>query len=580
MLFFLNYRIIFPLFTFSHFRLDDLTQTLKLRENRDSMFCMTEEINKNLVNPIGKDGDLDPVRDLSLNGASPVKCSLSNGVNKPPVVVILGHVDHGKSSLLCAIKDFKIMEKESGGITQHIGAYEVVLPAPTAETELSETNYERKITFIDTPGHEAFSAMRHRGAKIADIAVLVVDVVEGVKKQTKEAIEAAKKAQLPIIVALTKIDRKMEAQPEKVKKELSENGILVESFGGKIPAIETSSKTNQGIDELLETILLVAEMENLKTNLFEPSQGVVIESWIDQQKGILATLILEKGILKENEILGTVSSLGKIKRINNFYGKQIKQGFPSQPVQVLGFTTPPKIGEKFNVFPDIESAKKEIKKEKQSKSQVFLVTEGKKVLNIILKADVLGSLEAIEEILKNISQEEVILRILKSEVGEIGVSDIRLADGAKSKIFGFRVGMDNNTKFYGEQKKIFPKIFDVIYELIEEIRKAMEKLLEPEIKRINLGKIKIVALFKKKQDNQIIGGKVIEGEITRDVLAEVVRGEEMIGQGKIKNLQEEKKEIVSAAKGREVGMLFQGKVEVKEGDILNIFKEEKEKKFL
>ncbi|MBU2578821.1 GTP-binding protein [Patescibacteria group bacterium] len=517
-----------------------------------------------------------------------------NLVNKPPVVVILGHVDHGKSSLLCAIKDFKIMEKESGGITQHIGAYEVVLPSVDPASPQSSqaeqkvpysaqddfTSQGRKITFIDTPGHEAFSVMRHRGAKIADIAILVVDVVEGVKKQTKEAIEAAKKAQLPIIVALTKIDRKMEAQPEKVKKELSENGILVESFGGKIPAIETSCKTNQGIEELLETILLIAEMENLKTNLFEPCQGIIIESLLDPQKGIFCTLILEKGILKENEILGTASGYGKVKQLSNFQGKKIKQGFPSQPVQVLGFIEAPKIGEKFSVFPDIEAAKKEIKKEKKNKAQVFWVAEGKKVLNIILKADVLGSLEAIEEILKNLSQEEVVLRILKSEVGVIGIADIQLANNAKAKIFGFRVDMDKNAKFYGEQKKIFPKTFDVIYELIEETRKAMEKLLSPEIKRRDLGKLKIVALFKKKQDNQIIGGKVLEGEITRDTFAEVVREEEIIGQGKIKNLQEEKREIVSAGKGREIGMLFVGKVEIKEGDILNIFKEEKEKKFL
>jgi len=505
------------------------------------MLYMTEEINKNLEN--------------------------KNSTNKPPVVVILGHVDHGKSSLLCAIKDFKIIEKESGGITQHIGAYEV-------------EHRDKKITFIDTPGHEAFSAMRHRGAKVADIAVLVVDVVEGVKKQTKEAIETAKKAQLPIIVALTKIDRKMEAQPEKVKKELSENGILIETFGGKVPMVETSAKTSQGIEDLLETILLIAEMEDLKTNLFEPAQGIIIESLLDPKKGILTTLILEKGILKENQVLGTASVLGKVKQLNNFQGKKIKQAFPSQPVQVLGFIEVPKIGERFSVFPNFEIAKKEIKKEKQSRSQVFLITEDKKVLNIILKADVLGSLEAIEEILKNFPQEEVILRILKSEIGAIGISDIQLANNANAKIFGFRIKLEKNTKFYAEQKKIFPKNFEIIYELIEEVKKAMERLLTPEIRRIDLGKLKISVLFKKKQDNQIIGGKVLEGEIFRDTLAEVLREEEIIGQGKIKNLQQEKKDIASATKGKEVGMLFIGKVEIKEGDILHIFKEAKEKKFL
>ncbi len=487
-------------------------------------------------------------------------------VIKPPVVVILGHVDHGKSTLIEKIKNIKITEKESGGITQHIGAYEIEKDG-------------KKITFIDTPGHEVFSAMRSRGAKVADIAVLVIDAAEGVRAQTKEAITACKKAQIPVIVALNKID-KPQVDKERVKRELFENGVLVESQGGKVPAVETSGKTGQGIEELLETILLVAELEELKTDIFERAQGTVIESLLDSQRGPVATLILEKGILKENDILGTSSTIGRIKRLTNFQKEPQEKAFPSQPVQVLGFEKVPKVGEKFKVFPDIETAKEEIKEEERKEPQVLSISEEKKVLNIILRTDVLGSLEAIEDVLRNIPQDEVVLRIIKSKVGNIGISDIQLAENSRAKIFGFRVKMDENSRFFGQQKKIFPKIFEVIYEFVEEIRKEMEKFLTPEIKRVDLAKVKIIALFKKTKGGQIIGGRVTDGKAQKETLTEVLRGEEIIGKGKIKKIEQEKKEITEAGKGKEIGILFDGETEIQEGDVLVIFKEEKIKKSL
>ena len=506
-----------------------------------------------------------------------------NLIIKSPVVVVLGHVDHGKSTLIEKIKDIKITEKESGGITQHIGAYEVTVQ-PKGKEILRSTQDDfvpggHKITFIDTPGHETFSAMRIRGAKVADIAVLVIDAVEGVRAQTKEAIETCKKAQIPIIVALNKIDRP-QADKEKVKRELSDAGVLVESQGGKVPVVETSGKTGQGIEELLETILLLGEVENLKADISGIAEGTIIESLLDSQKGPVATLILEKGILRENDILGTSSTFGKSKKLTDFQGKLIKEAFPSQPVQVLGFEEVPKVGEKFKVFSDFEAAKGEIKKEEGKKPQVFLEAEGKKVLNIVLKADVLGSLEAIENALKSIPQTEIILRIIKSGVGNIGVSDIQLAEEARAKIFGFRVKLDRTAKFFSQQRKIYPKIFEVIYELIEEVRKDMKKLLSPEIKRIDLGKIKILVLFKKEKGKQIIGGKVIEGEITKNTQCEVLRNDEIIGKGKIKNIQQEKKDIVQAAKKKEIGILFEGGPEIQEGDILAVFKTNKTEKSL
>ncbi|MDI6883343.1 MAG: translation initiation factor IF-2 [Patescibacteria group bacterium] len=499
-------------------------------------------------------------------------------VVKPPVVVVLGHIDHGKTSILDFIRKTHIVEKEAGGITQHIGAYEV-------EHLSASSGQVQKITFIDTPGHEAFSAMRGRGAKVADIAILVVDATEGVKAQTKEAINFAKMSQLPIIVALNKID-KPQAQPEKAKKELADSGVLVESLAGKIPSINVSAKTGQGIDELLETILLVAEIEDLKTDIASPVEGTVIESSLHHQEGPVATLILEKGILKENDILGTASTFGKIKRLRSFQGEPLKEAHPSQPVLILGFERVPKVGEKFKVFPDFESAQAGIKKEidksvRERRPAVALATAGKeKVLNIILKTDVLGSLEAIEDVLRNIPQDEVVLRVLKAEVGKIGVSDIKLAESSRAKIFAFRTKLDESAQRYLQQKKVFSKFFELIYELVEEVRKEMEKLLTPEIKRVDLGKIKILVLFKKEKSRQIIGGRVIEGEITRDKLVEVLREGRVVGKGRIKNIQQEKKDIPLAGKGKEIGILFEGETEIKEGDILAVFKTEREKRTL
>jgi translation initiation factor IF-2 len=486
-----------------------------------------------------------------------------NLITKPPVVVVLGHVDHGKTAILDYIRKTNVVEKEAGGITQHIGAYEVEVKG-------------KKITFIDTPGHEAFSAMRRRGAKVADIAILVVDATEGVKAQTKEAIDFVRKAGIPMIVAINKID-KPGAQPEIVKNQLAENEVLVESLGGKIPSCNVSAKTGEGIDELLETILLVAEMEELKADISKAAEGTVIESYLDEKKGPIATLILSQGILKKGDILATSFTWGKVKNLTDFQGKPLEKALPSQPVSVLGFEEPPGVGEKFKVCQTQEEALGTIQKEERKIPEVILVEPGKKVLNIILKTDVLGSREAITGALKNLPQEKVILRVLKTEVGNINVGDIKLAESGKAVIFGFRVKIDGNAKTYAQQKKISWKIFEVIYELVQEVRREMEKVLEPEVQRIDLGKVKVLALFKKDKEGQIIGGKVIEGEVEKGGLVEVLRGEEIVGKGKIKNLQQEKKDVPKVGKGKECGILFQGEAKIEEGDILAVFREERRK---
>jgi len=500
---------------------------------------------------------------------SMVKEKKENLVPRPPVVVVLGHVDHGKSSLLEAIKDLKITEKESGGITQHIGAYEIEHPS-------ADSGQVKKITFIDTPGHEAFSQMRSRGAKVADIAVLVIAADEGVKPQTKEAILHIKKAQIPMIVAINKMD-KPGANPEKVKRELQKEEVLVEIFGGKIPSVEVSAKTGKGISDLLELILLVAEMEELKADITMPAEGVVIESYLDSRRGPISTLILNQGKLALNQIIGTPSTIGKIKSLENFQDLPISEALPSQPVIVLGFEDVPRVGEKFKTFSDIEEARLNLQIKEKKEPEVISVESDQKIFNVILKTDVLGSLEAIEGVLKNLPQEKIILRILKSEVGEINETDIKMAIQAKAKILGFRVKINPIAQAIAERERIKIMQFDVIYDLVEEIRKYMEKLVKPEVVRVDLGKIKTLIVFLTEKNRQIVGGRVIEGEVKKGISIEIERGREVIGRGKLINLQRNKKDIEIGRKGEEVGMLYEGEIKIEKGDILVIYTEERRK---
>ncbi len=501
-----------------------------------------------------------------------------NLIPKPPVVVVMGHIDHGKTSLLNCIRKLQFTgEKPGGAITQHIGAYQIAKDGPS-----SDSGQAKKITFIDTPGHEAFSAMRARGAKIADIAILVVDCCDGVKEQTQEALSQIRAAKIPFIIALNKTD-KPEANPEKIKRELQKEEVIVEGLGGKVPSVEVSAKTGQGISELLELILLLAEMESLKSDILKPASGVVIESYLDDQRGPTATLILEDGTLKTDDVVGTFSTFGKIKNLEDFQGKKIETAFPSDPVIVLGLEKTPKVGESFKVFLDIESARNSLKiSEKKEVPEVTNILPEQKVLNLILKADCLGSTEAIEEVLKRLPQGRVVLKILKSEVGEIGESDIKLAKahsarGYSALILGFRVKIDPTAKNLSEREKIKIMNFEIIYDLVEGVRKFMDKILALETVRVDLEKVKILAIFLIEKNRQIVGGKIIEGEVKKGASIEVFRNEEKIGQGKMINLQRNKKDINAVSKGEECGILYEGEVKIEEGDILAIYTEEKKK---
>jgi len=491
---------------------------------------------------------------------------------RPPVVVVLGHVDHGKSSILECIKDLKITTKESGGITQHIGAYEI-------------EQGEGKITFIDTPGHEAFSMMRSRGADVADVAVLVIDACEGIRPQTEESILAVKKAGIPMIVALNKMD-KPEADPEKVKRDLMGKEVVVESIGGDVPSVEVSSKTKQGIENLLELISLVSEMEELKNDLTRPAEGVIIESYMDSFKGPVSTLLLKKGILKEKDIIGTDSTYAKIKTLQNFKGERIKEVYPSQPAVVLGFEKVPRAGEEVKSYSGEQEAlgnieKNKDKTERNSPPSVFTEGDKKDVLNIVLKADVLGSLEALEKMFESLPQEKVTLRVLKSEVGEVNDSDLKLAETANAQIVGFRVKINSAVKSAVKKhtdKGIKIKTFDVIYELLEYVKSSMKKKIVPEVIRKDMGKMKVLVIFKTKKTRQIIGGKITEGEVTKGLKMDVYRDKEKMGEGKVISVQQNKREVEKLKKGEECGILYEGNVKVQKRDVLHFYIKEKQNK--
>lgn len=488
-------------------------------------------------------------------------------MTRPPIVVVLGHVDHGKSTLIETIReDFQITSKESGGITQHIGAY--------------EAEYQgKKITFIDTPGHEVFSAIRSRGAKVADIAILVVAADEGVKLQTKEAIEQIKKAGLPMIVAINKID-KPEANPQRIKQELAQQEVLVESFGGKTPVIETSALTKQGIKDLLEMILLVAEMGTFKAQVDKPGEGVIIETYLDNKRGSAATILVRDGVVRTGDFIATKSTRGRVRILENFQGKAVPQTFPSQPATMIGFEDCPQLGEEFRVFPNQESSAlfaTGIPK-KERGSRVLEANSEKKILNVILKADVAGSLEALEHIFESLPQDQVLMRVVKAEVGEIGEDDVKLAKGARASILGFRTKANPAAANLADQTKIKIETFHVIYELVQKTREFMEKMVQEQPTREEKGSLRVLAVFLSDKERQIIGGRVFQGEATKGSKVEVVRNEELVEKGRILNLQKNKKDAVSVPKGEECGLLYEGTIRIQEGDVLKFYTETSPKK--
>ncbi|MBC7258866.1 MAG: translation initiation factor IF-2 [Chloroflexi bacterium] len=495
---------------------------------------------------------------------------------RPPVVTVMGHVDHGKTSLLDAIRNANVVEGEAGGITQHIGAYQVELGG-------------KKITFLDTPGHEAFTAMRARGAQATDIVVLVVAADDGVQPQTKEAIAHARAAQVPIIVALNKID-KPEANPEVVKRQLADLGLLVEEWGGNVICVPVSAKKRINIEELLENILLVAEVAELKANPFRPATGVVVESRLDKTRGPVATLLVQRGTLHVGDNLVIGESAGRVRAMFDDKGRAVSEATPSTPVMILGLSEVPKAGDLFEVVEDERTAKAIAAERAQQRQQaaaarparvtleeVFArMQEGKaKELNIILKADVQGSLEPIESSLQKLGSEDLKVKILHSAIGNIGESDVMLASASSAIVIGFNVSVDAAARALAEQEGVDIRLYNVIYQLVEDVEKALTGMLEPTYQQVVTGHAEVRAVFSISKRGKVAGCYMTDGQVTRASSVRVIRGGQVLFDGRIASLKRFTEDVKEVSAGYEFGIGLEKYEDFQVGDVLEFYKQER-----
>ncbi|OGX15440.1 MAG: translation initiation factor IF-2 [Omnitrophica WOR_2 bacterium RBG_13_41_10] len=495
---------------------------------------------------------------------------------RPPIVTLMGHVDHGKTSLLDAIRKTKVAESEHGGITQHIGAYRVSLP-------------EGEITFLDTPGHEAFTAMRARGAKATDIVVLVVAADEGIMPQTQEAIDHARAAGVAIMVAINKID-KPQANIDKVKKHLSELNLTAEDWGGKTITVAVSAKTGQGIDNLLEMILLEAQMLELKANPAKIASGVVIEAKMAKGKGPVATLLVQNGTLRLNENIIVGRYYGKVRAMFDNRGQLVQEARPSFPAEVLGLSGVPEAGEKFFVISEEKTARdlalrrqeKEHQEQLKSTKRISLedlysqIKAGRlKEIKLVIKSDVQGSLQAIKDVLNKLNISEIKLDIIHEGVGNINASDVILAVASNALILGFHVDSDDRAKELITKEGVDVRIYNVIYELGNDIKAAIEGMLEPKLKKIFIGKAEVRKVFKVSRTGTVAGCFIIKGKIMRSNIINLVRNGEVAFEGKISSLKRFKDDAREVAEGFDCGITLAGFDDFKEGDLIEAYEIEK-----
>lgn len=491
-------------------------------------------------------------------------------IGRPPVIVVMGHVDHGKTKLLDAIRTTDVVAGEAGGITQHIGAYQV-------------TRKDKTITFIDTPGHEAFTAMRSRGARVADIAILVVAADDGVKPQTVEAFRIIEAAKVPFIVAINKID-KDDADINKTKQELSTQlNITPEDWGGKTICALVSAKTGKGVEELLDMILLTSEMEaeNIKANPSSSAAGTVVESHVDKGAGPVATILIQNGTLHMGDTLCfNGNAYGRVRALKNYKGESIDKAEPSTPARVLGLKISPAVGDILEVgegerIKNSHSLEAKARRGNISSTQQAGNGDDRvKKINLIIKSDVLGSAEAIEESLAKISGEHIKVKILSKGLGNITEGDVKKAEDGEAQVIGFNVKITPAIENLIREKGAKVKVFNIIYDLINYVKEEMQKLIESEMKRADIGRLKVLAVFRTENSEQIIGGKVLNGKIESDSLVEITRGGEFVEKGKITKLQLDKQNVNSVEENQECGLQYIGKPVIKEGDILDFFKME------
>ncbi len=499
---------------------------------------------------------------------------IEKAIPRGPVVTVMGHVDHGKTSLLDYIRDANVVAGESGGITQHTGAYQVDLPKEG-----------KRITFLDTPGHEAFTAMRARGAQITDIVVLVVAANDGVMPQTAEAISHAKAAGVPLVVAINKMDLP-DVDPDRVKRELADNEVLLEDWGGKIQGVEISAKNGMGIDDLLQSILVEAEVLELKANQDTKARGTVIDSKLDKGHGPMATILIQKGTLKVGDPFICNNYAGRVRAIMDERGQRIQEGLPSEAVQVLGFDQVPQAADIFSVVDDARDLKRLAADRQRTKREIdqrkikattldsisAKIKEGSvKTLPLVIKGDVDGSIEALSETLEKIRNEEVGIQIIHKSVGLVTESDVLLAAASGAVVIAFHVQVDANAKLQAQQAGVDIRSYNVIYNAEEEVKMALEGLLEPELKEEIVGRAVVLEMFKVPKQGFIAGSRVDEGIIVRGAKARLIRDDEVIHEGTVTSLKRFKDDVKEIKEGMECGIGIDGAGKFKEDDVIVVY---------
>ena len=517
----------------------------------------------------------DDASDASQDSEQPEEVDQTGLVTRTPVVTILGHVDHGKTALLDSIRDSSVAERELGGITQHIGAYQV------------EANGQL-LTFLDTPGHEAFTAIRARGSKATDIAILVVAADDGIMPQTDEAIDHAKAAGVPIVVAINKMDMPA-ADPERVKRQLSERDMLVEDWGGEIISVEVSAKTGDGITDLLENIAVVAEIADLKANPDKPASGVIIEAKLDRQRGPTATLLVQDGTLSVGQHVTAGGTWGRVRAMSNDRGEAVKQVLPGTPAEILGFGSLPEAGDLFSVVPNERTAramatdKENPSSSQQAQARALTLDEvvnrtpaGElKELNLVLKADVQGSVEAVNHSLENLAANNIKVRTLHASSGGVTETDVLLASASEAIIIAFNVGTELGAERLARRMGVEIRNYGIIYQLIDDVELALQGLLEPAIVDVVLGRAEIREVFPTRGGVKIAGCRIVEGRMTKGVTVRITRDGKILEESTVTSLRHFRDEINEAALGTECGVVLQGFNDFEEGDVLEAHREER-----
>lgn len=494
---------------------------------------------------------------------------------RPPVVAVMGHVDHGKTSLLDAIREADVAKGEAGGITQHISAYQV-------------THNDRKITFLDTPGHEAFAALREHGAQLTDVVIIVVAADDGMKPQTLEAIRFARKAGVKMVIAINKVDKEG-ADVNRVKQELSEQDLLIEEWGGDVVVVEVSAKTKKNISQLLDMVLLVADVEDLKAEYDAPARGLVIESHMEQGRGPVAVALVEQGTLHPGDYIVAGTAFGKVRNLESTTGEPIKEATPSTPVIITGFKGLPEFGNEFNQVTNEKIARQQAlgAKSGQSSSGGMQMTSNELIriinrtnelqeLNVIIKADVQGSLTSVIDSLKTLNTEEVAIRVVGSGIGAVNENDVHMASTSDAIIYGFNVTVPPNIKQLASRDRVSVRLYKVIYELIDDAKTGLSDLLSPEIVENELGRLVVKGIFKTSKTEIICGGEVTKGKLTVPALARVVRGKEVLGEVEVTNLKRGPQDAKEVIEGEMCGISLKTatRLNIEEGDRVELFTRE------